>query len=695
MSHSIKSQADQSRFDTKIASNKDKISSKPAKTSLGKEKTSIKSNTHRSAKEPAPPPIVHNFVNTSEKGPKKPIIISKQPPQLSQSTNGHDDSLSSTTSTEAKREKHRNKKQNQRAVKRLATETTAGGLLVSPDLSQSLTQIPSNPQDDSAILQEAPLSPSLSTAAVLHAAGVEDMDNEEEWNALVKSQAARYASVTASRARPHSPSGSATNGGDTNWTVVMPQSSSRAQRSVNVPMDSAAGTEWKSASANGNVSAFCSNSKRRIAIQVSRHDIGKVIGQGGAVVSALRNMTGIQIDIESARSDEVTERMVYLRGPSDGVQRTHDLIQGLISGTITGNDVLSRHAVFKRSGATSGNCMISLASFIGNSVYTSPGISSKQILSSYPSSLSFTISNSSSVSAASSIRLARKPAKSNLVTSAPLAATISAVVGKSVPNSTTGKPVSFNTNNNNPSNSQANMIHNTGKSTGVLLPPQLSSTWGKGKGNFAAVAAAGVLTPSPTGTVIGPRQAATGIRQTSSIIPNVKPSQPASSHLLPMSLLSVTNTDLVTHPLSVISNSPKSRLLVDDSSFPPLTSLSVSVSQTTSLTGSASQTTAPISEEKRHPKTASTPANLSPDTENELPSGASFNSGVHLLQQSVPKNNATFISSNLTTLVSVSDVKSQLSSAPSESLAKLELTEPRKPSLAQAQSISSSLTVPL
>ncbi|CAH8630399.1 unnamed protein product [Dicrocoelium dendriticum] len=60
-------------------------------------------------------------------------------------------------------------------------------------------------------------------------------------------------------------------------------------------------------------------------------------------------MRGIQMDIERARSEEVMERMMYLNGPGDAVHRTYETIQGLLNGSIAGNDVLLMYAALKKS----------------------------------------------------------------------------------------------------------------------------------------------------------------------------------------------------------------------------------------------------------------------------------------------------------------------------------------------------------
>ncbi|VDM35758.1 unnamed protein product, partial [Hydatigera taeniaeformis] len=136
------------------------------------------------------------------------------------------------------------------------------------------------------------------------------------------------------------------------WLVAQPGSSNRGHRaptSMVNQTDNFSGSDWKTSGPSGSGSS----AKRKIAISVSKHDIGKIIGQGGAVVSALRNMSGIQIDIESARGDEVTERMVYLKGPGEIVHRTYQMIQDLLSGALAGNEVIARAKTNTKMGANS------------------------------------------------------------------------------------------------------------------------------------------------------------------------------------------------------------------------------------------------------------------------------------------------------------------------------------------------------
>ncbi|KAM3182948.1 hypothetical protein ACTXT7_011318 [Hymenolepis weldensis] len=118
----------------------------------------------------------------------------------------------------------------------------------------------------------------------------------------------------------------------TEWMVAQSTSTNRGHR---VPTGE--GSDWKtsgSSAANG-------ARKSKLSIPVSNHEIGKIIGQGGAVVSALRQMSGIQIDIESAKPGE-EERLVNLKGAQDMVQQTKKVIDSLLSGALPGNDLIAR-----------------------------------------------------------------------------------------------------------------------------------------------------------------------------------------------------------------------------------------------------------------------------------------------------------------------------------------------------------------
>ncbi|KAM7542139.1 hypothetical protein Aperf_G00000018490 [Anoplocephala perfoliata] len=132
------------------------------------------------------------------------------------------------------------------------------------------------------------------------------------------------------------------------WMVAQPTSTNRSHR---IQGDSGISSgDWRTTGCSGP-----SNSrKNKVSIPVQKHEIGKIIGQGGAVVSALRILTGIQIDIESARGDEVTERMVNLKGPPELVQQTRDIISDLLSGALAGNELIAR---VKSSKPTASTCI--------------------------------------------------------------------------------------------------------------------------------------------------------------------------------------------------------------------------------------------------------------------------------------------------------------------------------------------------
>ncbi|VUZ44566.1 unnamed protein product [Hymenolepis diminuta] len=118
----------------------------------------------------------------------------------------------------------------------------------------------------------------------------------------------------------------------TEWMVAQSASTSRGHR---VPTGE--GSDWKTSGSSATNGAR----KSKLSIPVSNHEIGKIIGQGGAVVSALRQMSGIQIDIESAKPGE-EERLVNLKGAQDMVQQTKKVIDSLLSGALPGNDLIAR-----------------------------------------------------------------------------------------------------------------------------------------------------------------------------------------------------------------------------------------------------------------------------------------------------------------------------------------------------------------
>ncbi|VDN97700.1 unnamed protein product [Rodentolepis nana] len=118
----------------------------------------------------------------------------------------------------------------------------------------------------------------------------------------------------------------------TEWMVAQPTSTNRGHR-----VSPGEGSDWKISGSSTAAGAR----KSKLSIPVSNHEIGKIIGQGGAVVSALRQMSGIQIDIESAKPGE-EERLVNLKGSPDMVQQTKKVIDSLLSGALPGNDLISR-----------------------------------------------------------------------------------------------------------------------------------------------------------------------------------------------------------------------------------------------------------------------------------------------------------------------------------------------------------------
>lgn len=526
-------------------------------------------------------------------------------------TNESDSIHSPISMTEAKREKHRNKKQSQRAAKR------ASGTLTNTSVNQDLSDVdginsksPNSDISDSRVAAAAALlslSPSYAFSA--------GVDSDLNWNALIESQSNQldqYLSLNKNVA-----SISENNA----WTVVTPSNSVRVNRNTNVSNSTRTETaDWKT---NNTTNAPY---KRRLSIPVSRHDIGKVIGQGGAVVSALRNMSGIQIDIESARSDEVTERMVYLKGPNDAVQRTFETIQGLLSGSIAGNDVLLTYAAMKKSVTVP-----SSVSF-GNSLLGA--LASKTVAGAVSSMAMSNLNRTTTLSVtkpAMSSRPARRTGKAQTGVG-PARISLNQTIPSSVLNKPLGRMVSVstisltNTNNNN----NITIANGGSNITNFALSPSTTNTilsnfsgnnkfslstnsWNSAalhsnnnnncssttKGNFASVAAAGLVShstskncpemlPSKTQSVVNNKLAVTS----SLNIPNLPSTGPVSLLSLDLSGYPLNSQMFSDFVFPVSTNTDVIPDSLDETSFPPLNS---SLNNLKASTPVFSTTTLPMS----------------------------------------------------------------------------------------------------
>ncbi|KAF5401982.1 Ankyrin repeat domain-containing protein 17 [Paragonimus heterotremus] len=470
---------------------------------------------------------------------------------------------------EAKREKHRNKKQSQRAAKRAAAETSA-----STDI-EKLSNILSVSSSEDSILRTIPTTSPYYPVTP-------NGDIEVNWNVILESQGTPFGQYVTSGT-------TAASGNESNsWTVVLPSSSGRAQRGPTQHRPTTDSLDWKTTSGS-------SSSKRRFSIPVSRHDIGKVIGQGGAVVSALRNMSGIQIDIESARSDEVTERMVYLKGPSDAVQRTYETIQGLLNGSIAGNDVLLMYAALKKSTTTAnpsfGKAVLGALNSRANGAVTSTTPSSN-----------VSKNCNSGTRGTSSNKAIRRAAKSSTSTGLPVPSTTTSTrssssqpsVGLSstrTPGITAKNAVVITCSNNN-NNSTAicglttialSIANGTIMSTKVATAS--SSSWSSkfqttsssNKGNFASVAAAGLVPqfnrPNANANAkvnhcVNKHTTVPSLMNSfSSTTPTTAPVSLLSLNVTPFSTASQMFPDLALSFSNFTDTAPDS---LDEASFPPL-----------------------------------------------------------------------------------------------------------------------------
>ncbi|CAH8581244.1 unnamed protein product [Schistosoma turkestanicum] len=510
-------------------------------------------------------PNSDTFVNNVEK------------PNVQQDSDSIDNSFGSQETesnaaavTEAKREKHRNKKQSQRAAKRAAAENTN-----TFDLSKA-SKSPSPEIQD-------PINSSLSPCYTLSPSGA-----NENWNLLIESQSAQFGQYLNIGKSSNTVSDSNT------WTVVVPSNSTRSQRTTfSTHVSSRVGNEmadWKTTNSSN------SSYKRRLSIPVSRHDIGKVIGQGGAVVSALRNMSGIQIDIESARSDEVTERMVYLKGPSEAVQRTYETIQGLLDGSIAGNDVLLMYHALKKSSTLPSSMPFSSTSLscLTSKLHGATTVTVQSTIKSGSSSVKAINPNNKTPRRTG--KFLTNPLIANTTRSTSTQPTPLPVVPK--PTKTPAISTSNISSNSTISSTTATLIPLTSSNFSSLKSSTSGSvSWStkvantsSSKGNFASVAAAGISTHSsrlvkPVDTQVvksirsqsktavqnlmsapTPGLSITTTTPVSLLSLNLSPF-PSSSHMFPDFIPSLSNVgDFCTDSL-------------DEASFPPLNSKCIKVTQ--------------------------------------------------------------------------------------------------------------------
>lgn len=333
------------------------------------------------------------------------------------------------------------------------------------------------------------------------------------------------------------------------WLVAQPGSSNRSHRaptSIVSQTETFSGSDWKTSGSSGSGGS----AKRKIAISVSKHDIGKIIGQGGAVVSALRNMSGIQIDIESARGDEVTERMVYLKGPGEIVHRTYQMIQDLLSGVLAGNEVIARAKTSTKMGT--------------NSSFTTPSNGASRGVGGGASASRKMGSGGSIPSATKAIPLQSLPTPQPLM-----------LAKVTNPNLTVKASTSNNSN------------------VSKIVASQ-STSWGATKTtqrcNFASVAAAGaVSSPQQQQQSSASKESKNRTKPSASTSSSSAQQQP-SPHSNPVSLLSVTIAALSECPknASIFSTAPIS--LLDEQSFPPLSTTSACmVSTSTTVTNKVAE----------------------------------------------------------------------------------------------------------
>ncbi|KAK4467524.1 hypothetical protein MN116_008911 [Schistosoma mekongi] len=446
-----------------------------------------------------------------------------------------------TAVTEAKREKHRTKKHSQRAAMRVATDNHTVFYLDKASKSPS-------PEI------QYPVRSSMSPCYTVPSSG----DNEN-WDIFIESQTTHFGQYLCMGRSSNVISDS------NSWTVVVPSNSTRSQRSAfNTHGSSHVNNEmadWKTTNSSNNFY------KRRLSIPVSRHDIGKVIGQGGAVVSAIRNMSRIQVDIESARSDEATERMVYLKGPSEAVQRTYETIQGLLDGSISGNDVLLMYHALKKSTVASSMGLSSSALYSLTSKVS--GATSVTVQSAVKSGLS----NAKVINPNNKVaRKTGKPVTSSLVANTTRFTSTQATPVSVVSKLTKTPSISSNTNRNSSfpiiSTSLTRLTCTsfsevkTSTSGSLNWSTKVAST-SSSKCNFASVAAAGIST-----------HASCVIKLNNQVVQKVPNQSTTSVHSLtstPASALSSTTTAPISLLSLNISPSPSSNRVFPD--FIPLPSV--------------------------------------------------------------------------------------------------------------------------
>ena len=322
------------------------------------------------------------------------------------------------------------------------------------------------------------------------------------------------------------------------WLVAQPASSSRNHRTTVNQMDSfTSGSDWRTTGPSGSTGS----SKRKMAIPVSKHDIGKIIGQGGAVVSALRLTSGIQIDIESARADDVQERMVYLKGNSDMVQKTYQTILDLLSGAVTGNEVIAKSKL-NRTGLSSTTATSSIPSVLSTSTVTSR--SNTGVVSSRKNAPS---SSGKLTAQIQELTPQPQPLMSAKVTNPNLVAKASVSNNSNVSRITGATPLA---------------------SWGAVKTTQRS--------NFASVAAAGVVSPSLPQS----QQSTKNRNKLSNANQQQQQQQPSPVSLLSVTIAALSECSKIPPP-SIFSTAPVSNLLDDEQSFPPLSTTTTSVTTST------------------------------------------------------------------------------------------------------------------
>ncbi len=442
--------------------------------------------------------------------PEKPVETAPQEPPKP---------ASSQQTTEAKREKHRNKKQAQRTSKR--AEAAA---LAAVALSNSGRPEPISPPSPI-----APPSPphEVTVATNSRPGSIASYDPPASFDS----------DIAYWETSPFDLSPDASGAGNASeWLSVHPGSSSKGHRNA-LPSDqssSAAGSDWRSTGP----SVSSSGTKRKVSLSVSKHDIGKIIGQGGAVVSALRTMSGIQIDIESARGDDVTERMVYLKGSQEMVDKTLTIIRDLLGGLLAGTDVIAMSKGIK--------------------VTPTPSVPTTYAPNIVASASSATIVPTPRAGSTTS----RKVTPTVIPTPPAPAATKTQSMQPSMPSlqslptkliTPIGMKPAVATSNNNASSAKATA--SWGGSVTAAAKPATQ------KGNFAAVAAAGVAPP----------QQKEGKKNKTGIHGGV--TTPGGA---PVSLLSVTLASLGgSEAASVFSTA--STTILDEQSFPPLSTAATCV----------------------------------------------------------------------------------------------------------------------